>query len=95
MYEIRPRVYWNKGNAVKWIEEQLAHPGMLTVYVGDDQTDEDAFAALPNAITIKVGSEGETAAKYRVAGPVEVRKFLEWLDDLLRKECPQGAGAHA
>ena len=92
-FEIRPRVYWSKGDAVKWIEEQLAKPGLLTIYVGDDQTDEDAFAALPDAVTIKVGTEGETTAKYRVESPLEVRKFLEWLDATLRHEAPHSAGA--
>jgi trehalose 6-phosphate phosphatase len=36
------------------------------VYLGDDVTDEDAFAALaPPAVTVKVGP-GETVARYRL-----------------------------
>ncbi len=30
----------------------------LVFYLGDDRTDEDAFACLPDAITVKVGSPG-------------------------------------
>jgi trehalose-6-phosphatase len=58
----------------------------LTIYVGDSTTDEDAFTALPDGITIKVRGEAETAARYCVEGPAEVRKFLEWLDDLLKQK---------
>ncbi len=53
-FEICPRVYWNKGTAVAWVKEQVAKPDALVIYIGDDVTDEDAFAALPDAITIKV-----------------------------------------
>jgi len=86
VYEIRPRVSWNKGAAVHWIQQQLDKPEMLTIYVGDDVTDEDAFKALPDGITIKVRPSEDTAAQYRLEGPAEVRKFLEWVDDLLRQK---------
>jgi len=79
VYEIRPRVYWTKGSAVRWIAEQLGRPQALTVYLGDDITDEDAFAALSEAITIKVGDPSETPARYRIDGPEQVPEFLAWL----------------
>jgi trehalose 6-phosphate phosphatase len=86
-YEIRPRTYWNKGTAIEWIRQQLDKPGALAIYIGDDTTDKDAFAALPDGITIKVGnSPGETAAQYLLEDPAEVRKFLEWLDAELRRQ---------
>lgn len=50
-----------------------------TLYVGDDTTDERAFAALhPCAgdLTVKVGP-GETLAQYRVADPPSVVDLLE------------------
>jgi trehalose-phosphatase len=93
VYEIRPRVYWNKGTAVKWIREQLAKPETLCIYVGDDVTDEDAFAALPNDITIKVGDAPESAAHYRLSGPTEVRKFLEWVEELIKAR-KEGHASH-
>jgi trehalose-phosphatase len=89
VYEIRPRVYWNKGSAFQWIRQHLDKPNLLPIYVGDSTTDEDAFTALPDGITIKVRPEVETAARYTLAGPVEVRKFLEWMDDLLRQNSLQ------
>jgi trehalose-phosphatase len=84
VHEIRPRVYWSKGTAVMWIREQLGEPIALPIYVGDDLTDEDAFTAVREGITVKVRDDAETAAHYRLAGPAEVCAFLEWLDDLLR-----------
>jgi trehalose 6-phosphate phosphatase len=85
VYEVRPRVYWDKGVAVGWIKEQLGQPDALTVYVGDDTTDEDAFAALTDGITVKVGGAAETAACYHLDGQPEVRGFLEWLAALVRQ----------
>jgi trehalose-phosphatase len=78
-YELRPRVYWNKGNAMAWLQERLDRPDALVIYAGDDATDEDAFTALPDQITVKVGSGGETAAHFHVDGPAEVLEFLSWL----------------
>ena len=50
---------WTKGDCVRWIRDAVRHasPPPLTVYMGDDWTDEHAFAALVGqAITIRVGS---------------------------------------
>jgi trehalose-phosphatase len=85
VFDIRPRVYWHKGSAVEWIAAKLGKPGTLPIYVGDDVTDEDAFAALTQGITVKVGEAGQTAARYQLDGPPEVRKFLEWIDELMRQ----------
>ncbi|MFL6151154.1 MAG: trehalose-phosphatase [Ornithinibacter sp.] len=54
-----------------------------TLYVGDDATDERAFAALaPTSgdVTIKVGT-GTTRALHRVADPEAVVEVLEYLID--------------
>lgn len=84
VHEIRPRVYWNKGSAVTWIRGQLGSPDAMPIYVGDDTTDEDAFAAIrDDGIGIKVGTGAETAARYTVQDAAEVRRFLEWLAELL------------
>ena len=48
VYEIQPNVEWDKGRAVLYLLEALDLDGsdVLPLYVGDDITDEDAFAAL-------------------------------------------------
>lgn len=77
VYEVRPRVNWSKGTAIAWIRDQLDKPEALALYFGDDATDEDAFAALPHGITVKVGGPPpETAAAYQVKDPDEVWRFL-------------------
>lgn len=90
VYDVRPRVYWNKGSAVGWIKEQLGKPDLLVIYVGD-VTDEDAFTALPDGITIKVGDPSETAAQYHLENQSGVRKFLEWLAELWSGARDRGA----
>jgi trehalose-phosphatase len=94
VHEIRPRVYWNKGTAVSWIRTQLGAPDALPIYVGDDATDEDAFAVIrDDGIGIKVSAGGETAARYTVNEATEVVKFLKWLAELLSPAVgSQGSG---
>ena len=83
--DIRPRVYWHKGEAVRWLAACVQHRNTLMVFVGGDPTDEDVFAALSDGITIRVGTEGETAAAYHVDGPDGVRKLLEWMRDQIQQ----------
>jgi trehalose-6-phosphatase len=64
---------------VHWINNQLGGQGALTVYLGDDISDEDAFSVLPEAITIKVGGLPVTTARYRLPDPTAVHEFLLWL----------------
>ena len=79
VHEIRPRVPWDKGHALVWIRDQLARQLALPIVLGDDVSDESAFNALDDAITICVGPRQPTAARYRLDGPTEVRVFLAWL----------------
>jgi trehalose-phosphatase len=90
-YEIRPRVDWHKGSAVHWIIARLGQESALSTYIGDDVTDEDAFAALPEGITVKVGDFVKTAAAFHLASPADVGKFLNWLQTFLR-ESPRWSG---
>ena len=67
--------------AVRWIAAKVGQPNALVIFVGGDPTDEDAFSALPDGITVGVSPVCETAAKYCLDGPDGVRRFLEWLRD--------------
>ena len=83
--EIRPDVEWNKGNAVEWLmEHQAGHEWWhhwTVVYLGDDRTDEPAFATLRgHGIGIRVGVDGQpTEAALRLADPEAVEEFLRLL----------------
>jgi trehalose-phosphatase len=83
--EVRPAVDWHKGRAVRWLWEKLAAgaPNPVAIYLGDDATDEDAFAAVPDGVTVMVGQSRQTAARYRLDGPQDVARFLAWLADVL------------
>jgi len=82
IYDIRPRVPWDKGVAVHWIRKQIGRPDALVIYLGDDATDEDAFVGLQDDVTIKVGPGGETVARYRLETIADVRQFLRRLSSL-------------
>jgi len=88
--EIRPQKDWNKGKAVRWIlNEQKDHnnKNVLPVYIGDDQTDEDAFKAIrKNGLTIYVGRNAKTTAQYRLNDTKELQCFLEDLLKMKRGE---------
>lgn len=78
VYEVRPRLAWDKGRAVELLRRLLA-PRAACVYVGDDVTDEDAFRRLAGkALTVTVG-RGPSAAACRIASPAAVRRLLEAL----------------
>ncbi len=79
VFEVRPRVYWNKGSAFRWIRERMPSTDGLTIYMGDDTTDEDVFVNHKDAITIKVGDPAATAAEYHVPDSNGAIDFLEWL----------------
>jgi trehalose-phosphatase len=93
--EVRPRVEWDKGRAVLWLVGtlHLDRPEVVPIYVGDDLTDEDAFAALDGrGVGIAVGSDPRpTRARYALADPREVLLFLEALRTSLATGSPRPA----
>ncbi len=74
----------DKGTALA--DLALASSSDATLYVGDDATDERAFAVLhplSGDLTIKVGT-GETGAVHRVPDPEAVVELLELFVDMRR-----------
>jgi trehalose-phosphatase len=79
----------NKGRALEAIRHQVSASAVL--FLGDDVTDEDAFATLTGPdVGIKVG-RGHTVARYRVADTSVVPQVLALLCEL-RTEWLRGAG---
>ncbi|MCG8403127.1 MAG: trehalose-phosphatase [Firmicutes bacterium] len=78
--ELRPGEA-HKGAAVLRLLEEC--PGALPVYLGDDTTDEDAFAALGGrGVTVLVARESRpSAAGLRLPDPVSVRHWCRLLKD--------------
>ena len=82
-FEVRPKIKINKGTAcllaLKTIQNKL-HKKILPIYIGDGQTDEDAFNTLQKSgITIRVGKNNKSSAKWYLRNQKEVDYFLEWL----------------
>ncbi len=80
IHELRPRVDWDKGEAVRWIARSLGldQKRYLEIYIGDDITDEDAFKAIgAEGFGIIVREESRyTSADFALESPEQVRRFL-------------------
>ncbi len=76
--EIRPKINFNKGEAVRKILKTLPSPGLLPIYLGDDQTDEDAFRVLKGqGISVFIGpGRPPSEADFFLQNPDEVQEFL-------------------
>lgn len=79
--EIRPAIDWHKGKAVEFLKKQLnPDKDPLSVYVGDDVTDEDAFKFVNHGLGILVGEHGQdTYADYHLENIHQVEQFFRKL----------------
>jgi trehalose 6-phosphate phosphatase len=89
VYEIQPKIDWDKGKAVLYLLEalELDRDDVVPMYLGDDITDEHAFEALAGrGIGIFVGRAEDpevggrsTSADYILETVEEVERFLDTL----------------
>lgn len=84
--EVRPPVNWHKGKAVEAIRREIMRlmrlDGIMTVYLGDDQTDEDGFKAVGGreGWGVYVGGDNPaSAAGYYLDSTGEVGELLDRL----------------
>jgi trehalose-phosphatase len=82
-FELLPKIKVNKGTAcllaLKIIQNKLDRK-VMPIYVGDGQTDEDAFSILrKSGITIRVGKNNKSSAKWHLRNQSEMNSFLDWL----------------
>ena len=74
----------NKGQALVTVRGRVGASAVL--FVGDDVTDEDAFARLSGPdVGVKVGSQADTAAALRIEDQSEVPRLLAGLCEARRK----------
>lgn len=90
VFEIRPEVDFHKGKAVKEILKG-ATKNLLPIYLGDDQTDEDAFREVKGrGITVFVGPGWRTSeAEYYLKDPSEVQEFLRRCEEIMKDKIRQ------
>jgi trehalose-phosphatase len=76
--EIQPNVDFHKGKAVREILKTFSTGVFLPIYLGDDQTDENAFRVLKgHGISVFIGPGNlASEADFFLQDPDEVRRFL-------------------
>jgi trehalose 6-phosphate phosphatase len=86
VYELQPKLDWNKGRAVDYLIDTLglAGPRLVPLYLGDDVTDEDAFRVLRGrGVPIYVGRldelDRDTQAEFTLDSVDEVQELLDGL----------------
>ena len=86
VYEVQPKIDWDKGKAVLYLLEALGLDGdnVAPMYLGDDITDEHAFEALSEASLRGIGIFVGRADDPEVAGRMTAADFV--LDDVQEVE---------
>jgi trehalose 6-phosphate phosphatase len=87
VFEIKP-CNLSKRTAVEHFMRIAPFAGRLPVFIGDDRTDEDGFAAAQamGGHAIRIGLDGPSRATWRLAGAPQARAFLSHAADILVKE---------
>lgn len=78
--EVRPRVDWDKGSAMLYIQEKSG-PFDVCLSMGDDRTDETMFRANRGSLNIRVGAGRPTAATLYLRDTAEVAILLSHVAD--------------
>lgn len=80
VWEIKPRVRWNKGHALLRIARARRRSG-LVLFIGDDRTDEEGFRVLGRrAVTVRVGPVRRSRARFILRRQAEVLPLLRFLN---------------
>lgn len=79
IWEVLPREIEGKGPAVRRLLADFPR-SVLPIYVGDDTTDESAFAVLRRGLTVRVGGHRPTGARFFLRNSAEVISFLHKLE---------------
>lgn len=84
VFEIKPRNV-SKRTAVEHLMRTAPFAGRLPLFIGDDRTDEDGFAAVRalGGHAIRVGPDQPSLATWRMEDPAGVRAFLSEVAEAL------------
>jgi trehalose 6-phosphate phosphatase len=82
VWEVLPHAIPGKGSAMKRL--MANSPAAALAYIGDDEPDEPAFAVLEGHVTVHVGKNEDTHARFYLRNPGEVLRFLGMLEKELR-----------
>ena len=85
IWELLPRAIVGKGATAQTLLAGLPS-NTLPIFIGDDTSDESAFAVLGQGLAVHVGGQTKTKAAFCLRDPREVREFLERLDKLISSE---------
>jgi len=85
VWEVTPQELEGKGAKVRALLRQMP-AATLPIFLGDDTTDESAFAVLHHGITVCVGARQPTLARFGLLGPREVQRFLQKLGGELQQD---------
>ena len=94
LLEVRPNLDWGKGKAIEKIREDCGD-SPLTMFFGDDETDEDGFAVVQNAggLAVFIGLPRHgTIALHQLDTPAEVGQVLALLARLDQPAESTGTG---
>ena len=92
--EIRPKIDFHKGKAVREFLKSFPSLELLPIYLGDDQTDEDAFREVKKqGVSVYVGPGSvPSEADFFLQNPDEVQEFLFRCQEV-RRAGSNGPGA--
>ena len=88
IWELLPAAVDGKGPVTRWLLGKLPRRA-LPIFIGDDVSDEAAFAVLPDGLTLHVGGKAGTKARFWLRDPGEVREFLERLEAMINGKGPR------
>ncbi|HSK91639.1 MAG TPA: trehalose-phosphatase [Euzebyales bacterium] len=88
--ELRPAIAWDKGRALTRLMEvlDLDESTHAPIYVGDDVTDEDAFAVIVDAgigVVVAGDEDRDTRAALRLDDPAETAQLLDLVVSLSKE----------
>jgi trehalose-phosphatase len=88
VFEVRPDVDWHKGRATEFlldvVERETGQTELPAIFIGDDRTDEDAFAVVRDrggGIVVGDAPPRDTRAVAWLRGPAEVASLIRELAD--------------